>query len=126
MVFGKNHTKPIPTPKNGILQVTASNSKKRHAKSRFPCGAATFRDKLQQAAASQNRLRVIGNDEVGSSNLPSSSRKILETAMVSRIFSFFCKTAFFAASNKSSNKFSCTPRYIAASSFISSGFSARI
>ena len=48
------------------------------------------------------------------------------SALTEAILAFARKNGFFSASNKSSNKFSCTPRYIAASSFISSGFSARI
>lgn len=50
MGFEKNHTKPIPTPKNGILQAATSNNKKQQAKSRFPCSTTAFHDKLQQSA----------------------------------------------------------------------------
>ena len=52
------------------------------------------------AAVAQSVERVIGNDEVGSSNLPSSSRKILETATVSRIFSCIKKTTGNAGGSK--------------------------
>ena len=50
MGFEKNHTKPIPTPKNGILQVATSSNKKQQAKSRLHCSTTAFHDKLQQVA----------------------------------------------------------------------------
>ena len=78
------------------------------------------------AAVAQSVERVIGNDEVGSSNLPSSSRKILETAMVSRIFSIFCKQLISDVFQQIFQQNCLRSGYMAASSLTSSGFSARI
>ena len=46
------------------------------------------------AAVAQSVERVIGNDEVGSSNLPSSSRKILETTWFQGFFLSSAKHVF--------------------------------
>ena len=125
MGFGKTHTKPIPALKNGILQATTSSSKKQQAKSRSPCGARTFRNRPQQAATGQNRPCIIGNDEVGSSNLPSSSRKILETARFRGFFLFFARH-FSGVFQQIFQQNRLCSSYMAASSLTSSGFSARI
>ena len=77
------------------------------------------------AAVAQSVERVIGNDEVGSSNLPSSSRKILETAMVPRIFSIFCKSLIFDVFQQIFQQNCLHSGYMAASSLTISGLSAR-
>ena len=51
-----------------------------------------FLDKKLPKSLEQQGLEgstAVGKDEVGSSNLPTSSKKSLETAMVSRFFSLF-------------------------------------
>jgi hypothetical protein len=80
----------------------------------------------KHAAVAQSVARVIGNDEVGSSNLPSSSRRILETTMVSRIFSIFCKQLISDVFQQIFQQNCLRSGYMAASSLTSSGFSARI
>jgi len=45
-------------------------------------------DKAQQPTAGDNSLLLIGKDEVGSSNLPSSSKKITRNLTVSGDFLF--------------------------------------
>ena len=68
-----------------LQQVTIRNDKKKPAALAYQWPRD---NKLQQATIRENSLHIIGKDEVGSSNLPSSSTKNLETTMVSRFFLF--------------------------------------
>ena len=43
------------------------------------CGATVSKDTIQQVTAGKNRLKRFGKDEVGSSNLPSSSKNPLKS-----------------------------------------------
>ena len=64
------------------------------------------------AAVAQSVERVIGNDEVGSSNLPSSSRKILETAMF-RLIGTQCVIGVQSVWVKASRKLICSSLWLA-------------
>ena len=73
------HQKPIQNPYRHqktayfkIQQATISNDKKKPAALAYQWPRD---NKLQQATIRENSLHIIGKDEVGSSNLPSSSKK---------------------------------------------------
>ena len=86
----KTHTKPIRASKKPIRKNKIRETSTQKRKAWNPCAARVSGFKTKQERIRQNNRRRIGKDEVGSSNLPSSSKKHRKLQFSVR---FCCKTA---------------------------------
>ena len=85
-VWVETHTKPIRAPKMRQQEHTTRDTRARDENARSRCNATAPGANTKQRATGENNLGRIGKDEVPSSNLGSSSKKLLK----SFVFGSFC------------------------------------
>ncbi len=71
---GETHTKPIRESKMKLREHAAGSTRRREEIARNRCATTVPGIKTKQSTIGENKLGRIGKDEVGSSNLPSSSK----------------------------------------------------
>ena len=75
----KTHTKPIPPYYNSTHSQKTGNNKAQQANCKTLVISMATGNKIQKAIAAKNSYNIIGNDEVGSSNLPNSSTQAVQS-----------------------------------------------
>ena len=78
-VWVETHTKPIRAPKMRQQEHTTRDTRARDENARSRCNATAPGANTKQRATGENNLGRIGKDEVSSSNLDSSSKKLLKS-----------------------------------------------
>ena len=92
-VWVETHTKPIRAPKMRQQEHTTRDTRARDENARSRCNATAPGANTKQRATGENNLGRIGKDEVSSSNLDSSSKKLLKSldfGSFCSVFAEFC------------------------------------